>query len=174
MKRHFLSYMFVFIVFLLAATMAAAGKDDGCKLQGTWMSFDENGVPGWVAGIHGQSASCGTNELEYPAFMIPGFSDVVGGTNMRGVWERTGGNTFDYTMFGYTYDEFGTPVWMNRMYGTLTLTDDCNTATVTATVNILFCFEPFSCSDPYRDPDIDPEVTSPAPSTAYRMMVVHN
>jgi hypothetical protein len=128
--------------------MAAAGKNGGCKVQGTWIGFD-NGVPTWVSSSHGQSASSGTNELEYPAF-----APENPGTELRGVWKRTRGNTFAYTMFGYAYDDAtGLPIWMNKMSGTLTLSEDCNSAEVTAIVNIFICYDAgdWVCQDPFED-----------------------
>ena len=165
MKKIILLYVTFFIVFVATAPVVAAG----CRLQGSWMGFDDNGVPTWVAGIHGQSASHGTNELEYPAFTIS--TGVVDGTQMRGSWERRGGNMFAYTMLGYGYDAFGTPVYINKINGTLTLSEDCNTAAVTADINIYICDEPSPaiCPDPFTDtPDDEP----PFPTTyAIRVMV---
>ena len=151
MKNLISYFLSIGIAFLMASGVAAAGKRDGCNPQGSWISYDD-GMPTWIAGLHGQSASSGTNELEYPAFGVNFGTPPTAGTKMRGVWERTGGNTFVYTMLGYSFDSAdGTPTWMNRMSGTLTLGEDCNSMAVTATVNVFFCDEYGVCPDPYGE-----------------------
>jgi len=186
MKKLISYFMAIGLVLLMASGVAMAGNDNGCKVQGSWISY-EDGVPTWMAGLHGQSASSGTNELEYPAFGVNLGIPPFAGTHMRGAWERTGGNTFDYTMMGYGYDpENGAPIYVARMNGTLALSEDCNNMAVTATVNLYFCGldteGTLVCPDPYvACPVVEPgppPVYPPycmimpiLPSTGYRVMV---
>jgi hypothetical protein len=147
MKRYLLFYILAAIFFCgISASVAAAG----CKIQGTWINFDENGIPGWVASSHGQSNSSGTSVLEYPAFTL-GDPNVFNGTQMRGAWKRTGGRTFDYTMMGYDYNADGYPLYIVKMSGTMTIDEDCDTSAVTATINIFVCDYSPGCPDPYTD-----------------------
>jgi hypothetical protein len=110
MKRLFSHLLSIGIVFLVVFTVTVAEANSGCRLQGSWISFDANGVPTWMACSQGQSAMSGTNELEYPAEFPtlptpdgPMFPNATGMTQMRGAWERAGGNTFDYTFVGYGF-----------------------------------------------------------------------
>jgi len=173
MKKLISYFMAIGLVFLMASGVAMAGKDDGCRFQGSWISFTDNmpgvpdGIPTWVAGIHGQSASSGTNELEFPAFDADMGVPPGAGTQMRGAWERTGGNNFAYTMMGYGYNPVsGAPVYAIKMSGTITLYDACDTGDVTASINIYDC-DP-ACN-PYTD---EPDDSFDYPTTtAYRVMV---
>jgi len=126
---------------MAASTLAAARQDDGgCNPQGSWMSIYEEGIPSWVGSVNGQSSSSGTDELEAPSFIFyPGLPAAVGMTHMRGPWNRTGGNTFDYTMIGYAYGAGGIPSYVTRMNGTKTLSEDCNFMEVTVAINLFPC-----------------------------------
>lgn len=146
MKKIISLYVALLIISWVAASVATAG----CKIQGTWINFDDNGIPGWVASSHGQSNSSGTSVLEYPAFTL-GDSNVFDGTQMRGAWKRTGGRTFDYTMMGYSYNADGYPLYIIKMSGTMTVDKGCNTSEVTATINIFACDYSPGCPDPYTD-----------------------
>jgi hypothetical protein len=166
MRRHLLFLALTFIAFLLVSVVMVSAADKGCNLQGSWISY-ENGVPTWMAGVHGQSASSGTNILEYPAaFPWLVFPDAVGMTPFRGAWERTGGNTFDYTFLAYAYDAYGGPMGMVRISGDITLATDCNTGIFTAIGYVYPCA--IDCSDPYGETSI---VMPIDPSTGYRVMV---
>ena len=187
MKRHFLFLVLPLIAFWAASVAVAAAAEKGCSLQGSWINIDEQGMPGWVFTASGQSESFGSNTLEYP-FEFPAlptsldptddppfspiFPNAVGMTQMRGIWKRTGGNTFDYTMIGYGYDEYGLPIYVNKMSGTLILGEDCNEADVSVTLKIFTCDytqEPI-CTNPLTGtPDI---VFSDVPnSIGYRLML---
>jgi hypothetical protein len=125
---------------LLAAGLAGpAIADDGgkgCQFQGTWFGFDMPGsgaLTGWVVTVAGQASNRGTNNLEYPYFRpdLSGlFPTAIAVSTLRGSWERTGGNTFDYTMIGVATDADRNPVWIGKLSGHITLSADCNTETI--------------------------------------------
>jgi hypothetical protein len=179
MKNNFSFYILALFVFLAASVVAVSAAGNSCNLQGVWINFDENGIPGWVSTSEGQSASFGTNSLEYP-FEFPKlptsieppfdpiFDQAVGMTQMRGIWKRAGGTTFNYTMIGYGYDLNGFPIYINKMSGTLTLSEDCNSTDVSATLNIFICQYNPGCPNPMTD---TPDIVLPVPnSVAYRLL----
>ena len=166
MKKHCLLVLFACIAFLTASVTVVSAADKGCNLLGTWISY-ENGVPTWVASVHGLSASSGTNILEYPAaFPWAVFPEAMGMTPFRGAWVRTGGNTFDYTFLATAYGDYGVPIGMVRIDGDITLGPDCNTGIFAAIGYVYPCA--IDCSDPYGDTSI---VMPIDPSTGYRVMV---
>lgn len=139
---------------IAASTMAVARQNDGgCNPQGSWMSIYDADIPPWVGSINGQSSSSGTDELEAPSFIFyPGLPPAVGMTHMRGPWNRTGGNTFDYTMIGYAYGAGGIPIYVTRMNGTKTLSEECNTMEVTVAINFFLCLDGI-CPDSFETAD---------------------
>ncbi len=158
MKRHFSFTVLAFFVFWAASVVAARAENGVCTIQGSFISYDDNGVPTWMSSAYGQSTSSGANELEYPAEFPtlqtpegPIFPNAVGMTLFRGAWERTGGHTFKYTFIGYAYDANRVPVWIGRMSGPLTLSKDCNTMEVGATLYVFECDSNGKCPNPYGE-----------------------
>lgn len=133
--------------------VAYAGK--GCSFQGTWfgvVSPEDTELTGWMVTVAGQSSKRGTNNLEYPTFdptLGGAFSTAVSVSTLRGAWERTSGNTFIYTMTGIAVDAGGMPVWIGKLSGHITLSGDCNSETITATLEVFLpSVSPFA-GDPY-------------------------
>jgi hypothetical protein len=56
-----------------------------------------------------------------------GIDDGAGGTQMTGVWKRTGKRTLQYTVVGYALDALGAPVGKTVNSGKVTLSRDCKT-----------------------------------------------
>jgi hypothetical protein len=116
----------------------------------------------------GQSANFGTIKLELPAFDMTLFGNFPTAKKkpltLRGVWKRTGGNTFAYTLIGFAIDENGRTVWIGKNSGYDTLTEHCNKLTVVSTLEIFL---------PDQDPFADqPYLAIPIPvHTAQRMRV---
>jgi hypothetical protein len=117
--------------------------EKGCQFPGTWFGIasPENPVlTGWVVSVTGQSNSHGTNNLEYPIFDptlgIPALKDAVRISTLRGAWERTGGNTFIYSFMGFGVDKDNKAVWIGRVSGNITLSPDCSTEYITATMEV--------------------------------------
>jgi len=178
MKRYFSFYIIAIFIFGAASVVAVGAASKGCNPQGSWVSFDPLG-PSWTAVVQGQSASSGTNELEYP-FLLPKFPvvfpgqpgypgylfpDAVGMTPLRGAWERTGGNTFDYTMVGHGYGENGIPMWAGKVIGDITLHEDCNSGDFAAIVEVFVC----PACNPFTDEPFT-VITWPT-TTGYRVVV---
>ena len=133
------------------ATTAFAGKppkpapapvaDTSCQLLGTWFGIasPENPVlTGWMVSVTGQNSSHGTNNLEYPTFdpTLGIGLPAVRVSTLRGVWQRTGGNTFTYSFMGMGVAADNSPVWIGRVSGNITLSDDCDTEYITATMEV--------------------------------------
>ena len=131
-----------------APGIALAG-DDGkrCSNQGTWFGVTDplNGdmsLTGWTTTVTGQSGNKGINVLEWPDFdptlgmAFPPFKDAHHINNMRGVWRRTGGNTFAYSFTGFAYDESNEPVYIAKVSGHVTLLAGCQFERITAYMEV--------------------------------------
>ena len=151
MKKSLLSLTLVGIALLgltLPAIASAGWFNWGCRYQGTWFGVafedDPSLLSGWVVTVEGKSFFYGTNNVEFTAVALdprlpdpynPGeffYNDAVKVTTNRGNWIRTGYNTFAYTMTGFGLDAFGVPLYVATANGTITLSDDCNRAVITA------------------------------------------
>ncbi len=89
--------------------------------------------------VTSKSNNKGTNLFEYPNFdaTLGGtFSEAVRIGSMRGNWERTGGNTFDYTFMGFAYDMFNMPVYIAKISGEVELIENCRYQKTTAIMAI--------------------------------------
>jgi len=118
----------VLLTLLMLSTTAAMAEDigNGCKLQGTWIGeWDQTGLKYFITFI-GTGAPEGTINQEW-------IGDA-GASNARGVWVKTGPNTFDYsvTLF-FTEGPFITIV--GKRNGTITLLD-CNTYEWTGVMDV--------------------------------------
>jgi hypothetical protein len=147
---------------------------DGCKLLGSWYGYDTDTLNvWWLSTASGQSSSQGTVILEVPGFDatlpvddIPTFPDVVGMTALRGVWKRTSGNTFEYTVLGIAVDAAGQSHYVGKLTGTETLSEDCGTMFLQETYLQIYL--------PNMDPFSDNAIAGPIPFPdhyGYRMEV---
>lgn len=120
----------------------AGGHGRSCSLLGTWFGVqgpESTVLSGWVVTATGSSANRGTNNLEYPTFDASlGIGlPAVRLSTLRGAWERTGGKTFTYTMIGTGVAADGiTAVYIGKLSGTITLSDDCNREYITAVFEV--------------------------------------
>ena len=64
------------------------------------------------------------------------FPDAVAGSGDRGVWKRTGGKTFKYSLMGTAVDSSGAIVWIRRISGAITLFEDCKMEKITAVMAV--------------------------------------
>jgi hypothetical protein len=161
----------VLLGFTIPGATLADGAGKGCSIQGTWfgvMGVGDTRLTGWMINVTGKSANEGENNIEYPNFdytLDGNFPNVVSLSTMRGVWQRSGGNTFDYSFTGYAIDEFGVPVYIATVSGVATLIEDCRYEHITATMDV---FLPFTDTDPFHD---DPYLSFPLePLYGYRLM----
>lgn len=119
----------------------AGDNGKGCSFQGTWfgvVSPEDTTLTGWMVTVAGQSSNRGTNNLEYPTFdpTLGVFMSAVRVSTLRGAWARVGGNRFVYTMTGMAVDADGVPVWVGKLSGNITLSGDCKSETITATLEV--------------------------------------
>ena len=116
---------------------AGAASNGDCNLLGSWVGYDANGAVWWTSTVDGQNASQGTANLETPGAVVffPGATAV---TELKGVWKRTGGNTYDWTYLGFAYDASGTTLTLGKLIGKDTISKDCNTVYVTDVVMEVF------------------------------------
>lgn len=164
------------------ATTAFAGKppkptpppapvaDTNCQLLGTWFGItspEDPKLAGWMVSVTGQNSAHGTNNLEYPTFdptlsflepyLTPDdatlFATAKRISTLRGVWQRTGGNTFTYSFMGMAVNEQNLPVWFGRVTGDITLSDDCKSEYITAWMDVyLPTVSPFTGAAKYSFP----------------------
>lgn len=152
--------------------VAASGPQAGpgarqCSFQGTWfgvVSPENLSLTGWVVTVEGKSENAGTNNLEYPTFeptLGMNFPTAVRIGTLRGAWERTGRNTFTYSFLGFALDSANAPVYLAKVSGTISLSRDCRTEAISASMAVYFPnVSPF---------DGDPLFTMPlAPHYGYR------
>ena len=77
------------------------------------------------------------------------FPTAVRLSSSDGVWERTGGNTFNYSFIGFALDAANQVVGILKTFGEISLGDDCSSETLSATVYLYdplegpFTDEPF-------------------------------
>jgi len=117
----------------------AAAED--CSPLGTWLAVKPgtHELAGFLSTSTGQSNNQGTLVVENPGFgaafggLFPG---AVDGSVDRGVWERTGGRTFRYSLVGTAVDSSGVIIWIRKFYGTITLIDNCETEKITAVMAV--------------------------------------
>ena len=141
MKKEIIRHIFACILMLgLAMPGAALADGKGCQLQGTWfgvVSAEDLTLTGWLVTVAGKSADQGTNNLEFPTnhpSLFGLYPDATRASTLRGTWKRTGGNTFTYTMFGIGVDDLGLPVYSAILSGDITLSADCRSEHITASL----------------------------------------
>jgi hypothetical protein len=124
----------------MGAATAFAEKPQGCKVLGSWMGYDNVGDANWISMVMGQSSSKGTYILEAPGFdaTLGGlYQDAVMGGTLRGVWKRTGPNTFAVTLIGLAVDSGGNTLYISKLSATDTfLAEDCNSMWIEGTLEL--------------------------------------
>lgn len=166
----------VMLGLLIPGVASADWFNWGCRYQGTWFGVkaqDNMELAGWMATVEGKSYFYGTNNLEFTVdtfdarLPVPGteaseepvyqFPTVVGTTTNRGNWMRTGYNTFAYTTTGFALDADGKIVYVAKLSGHITLSEDCNHDVVTGMLEI---YLPGTMKNPFIDgldePDFGP------------------
>ncbi len=132
-----------------SVTVASAFAQDevhgGCSLVGTFATEPRTevnefaGTPPWIstsAGTEG-SGTIVTDVFHWPNITLidpdtgaPAFPSAVRISTMRGVWQRTGGNTLAFTQIGWVLDAKGDVVYVVRNSGRTTVTEKCNSEIV--------------------------------------------
>lgn len=145
------SLVAILMLALAIPSVASAGWFSwGCRYQGTWfgvMGPEDTTLAGWMVTVEGRSSFYGTNNLEYtapvldPRLPIPGtdaflFPEAVQTSTNRGNWMRTGYNRFVYTTTGFGLDASRNPLYVAKVSGNITLSEDCNSDVITTTVEI--------------------------------------
>jgi len=142
------------ILLFMAPISAAAGNDEGCKLNGSWIGYSDSGA-WWMASPTGQNASHGVTVIDVPGFdfTLGGAFPVVNSSQLRGVWERTGGNTFAYTVVGFAVDGNGDAQYVSKLTGTETIMEGCDVMFLEHTTLQIYAPD----ADPFSDePILDP------------------
>lgn len=147
-----------------------AGED--CSYVGSWFGYDSGGEIAWTSQAVGHNKSSGTMLLELPGFDVTfgGSFDVANFTgNLKGVWRRTGGNTFSYGGFSFATDTDGQAIWVIRLTGDVVVVGDCDVLEVLNTWLSIYLVN--AATDPVpiwaRAPDIGPIPF--APHNGYRI-----
>jgi hypothetical protein len=143
------------VILPLWHTDAEAGDSiNGCKVQGVWIGESPYPLPGgsayynlmFFATFHGSGDNDGTGVINF-INPVPDPGTVWSAAGARGVWAKSGPNTYDYSAVGYIYETgTGTILTIVKHRGTDTLTD-CNTIVSTSTVEYVDAntMEPFLC-----------------------------
>ncbi len=155
------------------------GGAKGCSIIGSWMTdpkqrFDplppnlaDYNIP-WMATFNGESSHSGTMVTMVPLWpeeLPPG----VKVTDLRGNWERTGGNTFKFTQVGWGVNGSGDAVLVFRNSGTTTLSENCSVSRVESTMEALSP-EAYPLPAPGDGGVVFPPATIP-PMTARRIVI---
>jgi len=154
-------------ILLMFTAPVFAGEESGadCKLLGSWIGYDVGGSAWWMSTADGQNASRGTLNLEVPGSVLFFSPPATSVTELRGVWEKTGNKTYDWTVVGFPYDEVAATVVLAKLSGKDTVSEDCNTLYVTDVVMEVFEADADLNSD-------TPFLTLPFPDHAgYRIML---
>jgi hypothetical protein len=137
-----LSGLFFCAALVLSTFPAVAYSHSGdCKASGSWYGYDESGSIWWTSTIDGQSASRGTMTLEDPG-SVNFFDGAYAITELKGQWEKTAGNTYDWTVVGFPYDETAASLVIVKVSGTNIVGEDCDTVLITNIV--MEVFPPFA------------------------------
>lgn len=144
---------------------SADGFKKGCSIQGTWFgvnNFEDKQLTGWSVTASGKSQRHGINVLEYPTFdatfsgMFPTAHDASAN---RGVWKRTGKNTFTYSFMTVVVDVNNYHLYTMRTTGEAVLGDKCMTETITATFDFFYPDDnPFEDGPFYSVTPLDPHL----------------
>jgi hypothetical protein len=133
--------------FTSSGVVLADGGGKNCSNQGTWFGVadptqGDMTLTGWIVSVTGMSSNKGLNVIEWPDFDatlgldFPPFDQAHHISNMRGVWERTGGKTFNYSFTGFAYNDSNERVYIATVSGHVTLVDDCNYEYITAYMEV--------------------------------------
>lgn len=162
------------LVFLLTAAIALPLNvfgDNGCQYIGSWFGYDAEENVSWVSQAVGPNSAGGTLLLELPGFDMTfgGLFEVIDASDLKGAWERTGGNTFRYAVMSFATNLDGDAVYAARLTGDLEVTGECDVLHVANTWLTIYILAPESDPVPVwdRDPDIGPLPF--APHNGYRI-----
>jgi len=166
-----MKHLLLLLTAVLAFPLNAFGNN-GCQYIGSWFGYNADENVAWTSQAVGPNSSSGTMLLELPGFDITfgGLFDVANVTgNLKGAWERTGGNTFSYASMGFATNADGDAVWAVRLTGDVSVTGNCDVLEVENTWMSIYILDPDNDPVPVweRDPDIGPLPF--APHNGYRI-----
>lgn len=140
MKFSIRLFLATLILMFAAPVFAGNGNMGDCKLLGSWIGYQgEDGPAWWLSTADGQNASRGTLNLEVPGSLMFFVGDgAVAVTELKGAWEKTGENTYDWTVVGFPFLADTTTLLIAKLSGVDTISEDCNTIAVTNVVMELF------------------------------------
>jgi hypothetical protein len=136
MKR-LLEFFLCVILAVLTLPAVAGHHEVDCKAGGSWFGYDEQGSIWWTSTVDGQSASHGTLNLEVPG-SVNFFDGAFAISELKGQWEKTGGNTYDWTVVGIPFDEYAASLLIVKLSGSNILDEDCDMMMVTNLVMEVF------------------------------------
>lgn len=142
--RRYRSVLACVLMLGIAIPGAAIAGDarNGCSLLGSWFGVDnleDKTLTGWMVTVTGKSEKRGTNNFAYPNFdptFFGYFPTAVRLSSSVGAWQRTGGNTFEYSFIGLALDAANQLVGISKSSGEISLSDNCNAETLTAIVHL--------------------------------------
>jgi hypothetical protein len=129
------------IVALFPFTTAIADDkagEQGCTPKGTWVGTFE-GVPVMTITYGHESAQTGTLIIDLPSF-DPTFGGQMAGVKSssaaRGIWKKTGGNTWFYTALIIGAAPNGATVYVAKISGPVEATNRCTSITISTMLDV--------------------------------------
>src|SRR5512137_345297 len=129
------------IVALLPFTTAVGkdtGDEQGCTPKGTWVGTLE-GIPVMTITYGHESAQTGTLIIDLPSFdpTFGGqFAGVKGSSAARGIWKKTGGNTWFYTALIIGAVPNGPTIYVAKISGPVEAMDHCTSITISTMLEV--------------------------------------
>jgi hypothetical protein len=124
---------------LIPFTVAfAADGEQGCSPSGTWVGTLE-GTPVMTITYGHESAQAGTLIIDLPSFdpTFGGmFSGVRGSSAARGIWKKTGGNTWFYMALIIGAVPNGPTVYVAKISGPVTASQNCGSILIKTTLEV--------------------------------------
>jgi len=165
-----MKHTFILLIAALAFPLNALADKD-CQYIGSWLGYDADENVAWISQAVGPNMAGGTLVLELPGFdfTFGGLFDVINASDLKGAWERTGGNTFRYATISFATNSDGDAVYAARLAGDLEVVGECDVLHVTNTWLTIYALDPVNDPVPVweRDPDIGPLPF--APHNGYRI-----
>ena len=162
MKKQFLYVLAGSLALTWAAPVLADGQAQDCKLIGSWIGYSGyDGTAWWMSTASGQNADHGTSVLQVPGFDprleiapdVYAFPDAVASGFLQGVWKKTDGRNYAYSLLAIATNADGETLWLGKLAGTQTLLEGCDVMLLEQ--NTLSIFAPDA--DPFGDePLFDP------------------
>ena len=162
MKKMTITFIVFFTLAALLVVPLGAGDSIAenykmrCKLQGAWFTETGVGVGAWMMTFNGTGDNRGTTDWDFPIVNYPSCPGCSW-TSGKGVWAKSGPDTYNYTYQSYFVDSDGNILLIGFNKGRISLMD-CKTADIIFTAEM------------YLPGEDDPIASYPAEVTIHRLL----